>query len=442
MVSMTATVLILATTLVGQFNVRDAGAKGDGMTDDGPAIAASLKLHSWVIIPDGTFLTSQRHDLRDNQHLTISGTLMPHKDMGPIQSMLVTVGVSGVLIDGSGILDGGGLKNPELMRFGIKIDSGSRNITIRGLEIRYMPSAGNGIRYGDGIYVGKQSTSFDTVPWNVTIEGVNCHHNGRVGIGVTAGQMVKVLNSTCSDHDFGGGIDLEPNVSTLPFEDVQVRNCISRDNGACGISAGAMKIEKITLTRISIIGNNLANNGVKMKTSAAGISMAKDFIFSDNIIYHTVKDRYGFLVSDCRRGVVNGNEVQGGGYGIMVASKTEGATRNILLTSNAVWGQTDCGISADPYSQTASGIVFAGNNISNDLGSAGPRYCGMILMSGYTASCNTFIMEGGLAGIDIRDRRGIGASAVGNIFRGPMRNQITIPANTNIHTIANNVGAK
>jgi hypothetical protein len=432
----TLTLFLIALT-AGPASVTDSGAKGDGLTDDAPAIQRALDASATVAIPASTYLVGKRIELRANQHLTIEAgaTLKPTADLVG-RAMLHVEGVSDVLIDGPGTIDGDAATNPTSRRFGIQIDSGASRVTIRGLTIRNMPSDGQANQFGDAIYVGRSSTAFPDSPTDVLVDSCRLSGNARCGLGVTSVKRLKVINcDIAGDGNTQCGIDLEPNTTDYPIDGVILANNTIRDNPGGGISMGPYRLGAISVSHVGITGNQLTGNGGTVGRSLT-VKMARDVTVTGNQIEQTTPTQAVFI-SNARRVLAQGNEIRGGSWGVLVSQHTAGLTRAVTLSGNQFLGQSLGGINQDVSG--LFGVAFTGNTIGNDSVAAAPTYVGISLMSGGSATSNTLSLERGAAGIRITDKTGSGATVTTNTIRGPVGLAVSVPVGATMHTVSGNM---
>lgn len=130
-------------TATSIYNVLDYGAVGDGVHDDAAAINAALAASvtqpnpggGMCYIPDGTFLLkAETLSLPASTHLLIDGTVILAAD---VAIDILTVGGSGILIEGIGTLDGNS-SNQTAANTGIAIKSGVApvGVAVHGLTIQ------------------------------------------------------------------------------------------------------------------------------------------------------------------------------------------------------------------------------------------------------------------------------------------------------------------
>lgn len=115
-------------------NIRDAGAKGDGLADDTAALEAALKQASpggTVLLPPGTYALTHTVELPDD--IVIQGTAMHQSLIANRQAPAVE---GRTLTEARGEFTGRDLLH------------GMRKFALRDLTLRFMPAAGSALRVG------------------------------------------------------------------------------------------------------------------------------------------------------------------------------------------------------------------------------------------------------------------------------------------------------
>jgi Pectate lyase superfamily protein len=211
-----------------QVDVRDFGARGDGITRDTLAFQQALGAGDRTVkVPAGDYLISKL-EIPSNTILILEpGVTL--RDSGELSEIECLINIRGenVRIIGQGarvIADRSDYTTGEF-RHGVLI-FGARNVDIAGLE-----SSGHG---GDGFYIGgraKPST-------DISITGCSADNNRRQGLSIVSG--VKVFVADCELSNTRGtapeaGIDLEPNGPQDSLQDVVIVRPQTQRNAGGGI---------------------------------------------------------------------------------------------------------------------------------------------------------------------------------------------------------------
>lgn len=204
----------------GTLNVKDYGAKGDGVTNDASAFnsaisAASAQGGGTVFVPPGTYRISMSNGITMKSNVTLSmynATLFDHAVVSGRSMITISNGVSNVKILG-GVIEGPAQSAgaSENYNSGITMWESPSNITVKDLEIRYFMC--------DGMYLGC-ATSSSGAPNGVLVEGCYIHHCGRNGL-----SLISHRNATYKDNEisyiglnskatsYGAGFKFEANSS-------------------------------------------------------------------------------------------------------------------------------------------------------------------------------------------------------------------------------------
>ena len=251
-------------------NVRDFGAKGDGIVDDTAAIQTAINSGNEIYIPYGTYLITSNLQLKSNIIISGDGILKANAD-GLYVFTSGTVGIQnvqivGITIDGGGqvggvvttgkkaatgiyltnassiIIDKVNIKNCGIINSADpQIDSGFggfgiyawcysgkiENIKITNCTFEKM--AGGGINSGDGIVIGGYNSDLDIIPEDILISNCTINTVGRNGIslagdsGTSLSRNIRVVNTYVSYTQLAG-IDVEDG-SDIIISDCQFYYC-------------------------------------------------------------------------------------------------------------------------------------------------------------------------------------------------------------------------
>ena len=255
-----------------EINVKDYGAKGDGVGDDTSVIQTALNENNNVYIPDGTYMINVDSSLtpKSNQTITMSknAVLKAIPTTTGYHSVICIDGVNNISITGGKIV---GERNQHKgtegqWGMGINILSGASNIVISHIAISDF--------WGDGIYLGGSPGVS-----GITIDNVISDNNRRQGLSVTNANNVTISNSIFKNTKGTApeaGIDIEPNGNQIA-EDIKIMNTECYDNNGSGIDL--MGISGI-IQRVEIVDSTMRDNaGIDIR-----VINASDLTFRNNTI--------------------------------------------------------------------------------------------------------------------------------------------------------------
>ncbi|MCX7513934.1 right-handed parallel beta-helix repeat-containing protein [Frateuria hangzhouensis] len=241
-----------------QINVRDKGAKGDGVHNDTAAIQAAINAlpasGGTVKIPAGRYMIDAEKSIRMRSHTRL--LLDTNAELVVIpnslsRSRLIRVwNVTDVRIVGGKMLGDRAKHKGTRGEWGMGIDIiASKNVVVKGTHLSEF--------WGDGIYIGaKGSGRYLKVSENVTIMNVVSDHNRRQGLSITPAKHVYVVNSTFSNTRGTlpeAGIDIEPQVQG-PTSSIRLENNTFVGNHGNGIELHT------NISDIAIVGNKMTTN--------------------------------------------------------------------------------------------------------------------------------------------------------------------------------------
>jgi parallel beta-helix repeat protein len=240
-------------------NVRDKGAKGDGVHDDTAAIQAAIDAlpaaGGTVTIPDGNYMidAARSIELRSNTSLQMT----PSARLSAIANDLERSHVIKVwrannvqIIGGRVVGERAGHRGTTgEWGYGINIQA-SNNVSVIGTHISDC--------WGDGILIGGIGRSPSVVvSTNVTLDHVVSTNNRRQGLTIGPVRGVRVIHSTFSNTHGTlpqDGIDIEPQVQG-PASDITFNDCTITGNQGSGLEL-SKNVSGVVLKHCRVQGNN------------------------------------------------------------------------------------------------------------------------------------------------------------------------------------------
>src|SRR4051794_4517962 len=245
MVSMSRTIAAALLTISfasAATNVRDFGAKGDGIAKDTTAIqraidAAAKQGGGTVLLPAGRYLSGTIH-LKSNitLHLDNGAVLLASPDEAdfdpyetlPFESvsdkettyfhyaLIAAEGVHDIAIEGKGVVDGNRAKRGGPKTIAIKL---CEHVTIRGITVRNSPNYSISLWGAD----------------YVDIDGVTILNSYADGIDPDSCRYVRIANCYIDAHDDAICAKASPSMGMdkrRPVEHLTVTNCVLRTDAS------------------------------------------------------------------------------------------------------------------------------------------------------------------------------------------------------------------
>jgi hypothetical protein len=271
-------------------NVRDKGAKGDGVHDDTHAIQSAIDSlpakGGTVLVPKGTYMIDAMRsiNLRSNMTLQLSpdATIAALPNSSQRSYMIKVWNVSNVGITGGNIVGEreGHTGTGGEWGYGINIQA-SNHVRVSGVHISHC--------WGDGMWIGALGKAPNAVPsTDVSVDHVVSTENRRQGLSIGPVDGVTITNSTFSNTHGTmpqSGIDIEPQTQGQA-NNITIDHCNLIDNRGSGleihsnVSNVTVKNSNITsnygygvltvdaATQVTVNANTIAGNGL------AGLSIA------------------------------------------------------------------------------------------------------------------------------------------------------------------------
>lgn len=219
-------------------NVRDKGAKGDGVHDDTSAFQAAVDAlpssGGTVTVPAGNYVIDAMRsvNLRSNMLLQLApdATLTAIPNNSPRSHVIKVWNASNVRITGGRIVGERGNHTGAGGEWGYGLNiQASNHVRVSDMHISEC--------WGDGIWIGGIGHRDATPSRDVVIDRVTCTHNRRQGLSIGPVDGVVISNSTFSGSDGTkpmSGIDIEPQAQGLA-RNITIDHCIISGNQGTGM---------------------------------------------------------------------------------------------------------------------------------------------------------------------------------------------------------------
>lgn len=285
-------------------NVREQGAKGDGVTDDTKALQRAIDqasaVYGVVEIPDGIYIVDAEVGVRlkSDVVLKLSGSAIIKARPNNVAhySILKLENISNVEIIGGVLL---GEKDNHQGTSG-EWGMGMSLVAVKNIVIKNVVSKNN---WGDGFYISGDSN-------NIKFCSVVANGNRRQGMSIVSGENILVIDSSfinTSGTPPQAGIDIEPNENQM-VRNVKILNSKFLNNSGAGIASYVPQYAKeSSVSNVEIRANVIAEN----KTSGVSIFNTSLFrIIENNLINN--KGNSIYLDNKTRAGLIIGNEIHRG----------------------------------------------------------------------------------------------------------------------------------
>lgn len=242
-------------------NVKDYGAKGDGISNDYTAIMKAVDIINKngggeIYFPSGEYFINEYHNgineikniiFKDCNRLVIKGDNAKISVKGNFNRTVTKRGKKHLFSNITAIIPLGIINCKNVLVEGLEIngnvdqmtkdkkvvESGghlvlildSENVTLSNLKIHHAQT--------DGIYIGKNSK-------NVNAINTTSSNNARQGMSITGlirGEFVncKFMNTGITEGDYGrhapsAGVDIEPNRKSVLVKNIKFENCLFQNN--------------------------------------------------------------------------------------------------------------------------------------------------------------------------------------------------------------------
>ncbi|HKT29559.1 right-handed parallel beta-helix repeat-containing protein [Dyella sp.] len=239
-------------------NVRDKGAKGDGVHDDTHAIQSAIDSlpakGGTVLVPKGTYMIDAMRsiNLRSNMTLQLApdATIAALPNSSQRSYMIKVWNVNNVNITGGTIIgerEGHTGAGGE-WGYGINIQA-SNHVHVSDVHIAHC--------WGDGMWIGALGKAPNAVPsTDVSVDNVVSTENRRQGLSIGPVNGVTITNSTFSNTHGTmpqSGIDIEPQTQGQA-NNITIDHCNLIDNRGSGLEIHS-NVSNVTVKNSTITNN-------------------------------------------------------------------------------------------------------------------------------------------------------------------------------------------
>lgn len=280
-------------------NVKDYGAKGDGVADDAPsiqkAIAALASTGGTVTVPAGTYLLG-----------TSAGGVEVYPNGQPIQNAII-INKPNVVLKGAGATTILKLKAHAKMR---AIAVSANNVTIDGVVVD-----GNKTQR-DGSVSWPSGDVVDTLIGGFHVSGLtveNCEVKNGIEDAIGVWQSRDTLVQNCYSHDNGtpqaGGMGIAFSASTRAKA---IHNRLENNTGGVWTAFGS---QSVTIQNNTIKNNSQSGITIGGFSAATGAGTNTGFTVSGNTITGNGSAGYdGITVASANNGTITGNTINNNAY--------------------------------------------------------------------------------------------------------------------------------
>lgn len=318
----------------GIINVKDLGAKGDGVSDDTSAIQRALDARGKVFLPAGSYIVSKRLLIYSNTQIMGTGVNSIIKPVFTPQagaSTIMCYGDAGNIKISNLALDGSDSPTDAESYHGIYVQNNS-DVSISNCHIHDY--------HGDGIYA-------DGLNNNLTIKNNNIRSNYRNGIAIVQGTNF-VITGNLVETGYVAGIDLEPYQASAKVTCGQInQNVITGIYPGITLSGATGEVKNIIVQKNIIKLNNENSNARAILSYSAA-----DCTIRNNIIDNASIGMWGTTILN--------STIQQNKFSNISNSAIQISASNCKFRDNCIYNTAWCGVNI------SGDIEGTGNTVENN----------------------------------------------------------------------------
>lgn len=266
-------------------NVRDKGAKGDGVHDDTSAFQSAIDAlpssGGTVTVPPGNYIIDAMRaiNLRSNMLLQLAptATLTAIPNNSPRSHVIKVWNASNVRITGGRIVGERGAHSGAGGEWGYGLNiQASNHVHVSNMHISEC--------WGDGIWIGAIGPDGNATPSrDVTIDNVVSTHNRRQGLSIGPVDGVVITNSTFSGSDGTkpmAGIDIEPQAQGFA-RNITIDHCTIGGNQGTGMEIH-YNVSGVTVKNCTVDGNQ--GYGIMTAANPSDLTITNNVITGNGLV--------------------------------------------------------------------------------------------------------------------------------------------------------------
>ena len=326
-------------------DVRDFGARGDGVRDDTASINAAIQAlpaeGGTVFVPAGRYLVDavQSIKLRSNMHLQLdpNAVLVCKPNAAEKAYVLYAYKVSDVEISGGRVVGDryGHLGSTGEWGHAVFV-RGSQRVTVR--DMRLSDCWGDGMSIGAALVYGAAPIPCE----DIVVSNIVSTNNRRQGLSIGRGTNITVRDSEFSYSNGTApecGIDIEPDDPGIA-DHVSIENCVLRGNRKYGLLA-YKRSQNTTIRRCTVMNNGscgivtVGSTAISITQCSVRMNSATGIFLQDGTSGCDISQNT-FYGNYARNGIVDRTDFSMVGYSQKVERDilVRGITSNINVGTN------------------------------------------------------------------------------------------------------------